>query len=687
MQLPIRILSLALLSCFFSLAIFAQTKFLDDVFFEQIASEKDIPTKVDLIYKMGFHYYGVGLTEDAQALWNQAGELSREDNYPIGLAVNTYLEGLDLYNQDKTAEGMRIMLEALDRLDELRFKAHVHSPLSNFRMVLNREGEQQEKYEFYRKRLDHYIKYGPIESSAAALHGIANYFYFMNNYEKAIEYYMRSAKMHESFAKDITYSVGEMVVGNIYSEWGNQNKALEKFDVMDSVPTEEKFRNFHYYNNISRASLLEKVGKPNESIRIYRALLNSSDDPSPPLRSAAALEIARLLAKLGEYDSVTAYLNIADSLVLQYSLEIWTPVANVELNFTKFLYYNTLNDDEQANQFLALAIEDAEKVKHVPLMLKYYKAASEHFAAIDDNKNLAYHYLVKHDALSDSLAKSERENRIAAYENLLNEERVEAAHKAEVEEKDSIRNIAFASTLILLLLAVGLFSRVRFIRRSRKVIEQERDRSDELLLNILPEEIAKELKDSGRAEARDFKVVSILFTDFKDFTAASEKLSAQDLVSEINTCFEAFDRIMAKYHIEKIKTIGDSYMAAGGLPVPTDDSVKNTVLAALEMQAFIGARSEELGARGLPFFEMRVGIHTGPVVAGIVGVKKFQYDIWGDTVNTASRMESAGEIGKVNISQVTHDLLKDDPQFTFESRGKIEAKGKGEMEMYFISEK
>ncbi|MEZ4850190.1 MAG: adenylate/guanylate cyclase domain-containing protein [Bacteroidia bacterium] len=179
--------------------------------------------------------------------------------------------------------------------------------------------------------------------------------------------------------------------------------------------------------------------------------------------------------------------------------------------------------------------------------------------------------------------------------------------------------------------------------------------------------------------------MTTLFTDFVSFTETSEKLSASELVSEINQCFEAFDGIMEKYGIEKIKTIGDAYMAAGGLPVPTDDSVKNTVLAALEMQSFIQDRKTKLEAEGKLGFQMRAGIHTGPVVAGIVGVKKFQYDIWGDTVNTASRMESSGAVGQVNISQSSYEMLKEDLQFKFESRGKIETKGKGEMEMYFVS--
>jgi class 3 adenylate cyclase len=262
--------------------------------------------------------------------------------------------------------------------------------------------------------------------------------------------------------------------------------------------------------------------------------------------------------------------------------------------------------------------------------------------------------------------------------------RIQMEHEAEVRRKNTTRNIFIISAVFLLLGVIGIYRRMVFTRRAKKAIESEKERSDNLLLNILPSEIAEELKEKGRADARNFEKVSILFTDFRRFTEISEKLSAEELVSEINTCFEKFDSICQKYGIEKIKTIGDSYMAAGGLPIPSEDSARNTVLAGLEMAECMVNHKKESDAMDKTSFEMRVGIHTGPVVAGIVGTTKFQYDIWGDTVNTASRIESSGEVGKVNISAATYEAIKDEPSFNYKYRGKIKTKGKGEMDMWFV---
>jgi ligand-binding sensor domain-containing protein len=224
----------------------------------------------------------------------------------------------------------------------------------------------------------------------------------------------------------------------------------------------------------------------------------------------------------------------------------------------------------------------------------------------------------------------------------------------------------------------------REIREQKEEVEKEKERSEDLLLNILPEEVAEELKTLGEYKARNYQAVTVLFTDFEGFTMAASKMTAEELVYKIGDLFKAFDKICENYDIEKIKTIGDAYMAASGLNHDEQDEkayTANVVKATLDMQTVIA----DAMAKNDSSFQMRAGIHTGPVVAGIVGVKKFQYDIWGDTVNTASRMESNGQVGKVNVSQTTYDLLKDDPQFSFESRGKIDVKGKGEIEMYFAS--
>jgi class 3 adenylate cyclase len=269
----------------------------------------------------------------------------------------------------------------------------------------------------------------------------------------------------------------------------------------------------------------------------------------------------------------------------------------------------------------------------------------------------------------------------------MEEEKFQAAlaSEREISKQKTRKNLFLFAGIGVFILSIGLYSRLTYIRKSRSVIQKEKERSENLLLNILPGEVAEELKLKGESVARNFEDVTVLFTDFKEFTSIAESLNAQELVAEINTCFKAFDDIITQYGIEKIKTIGDAYMAAGGLQATNTTTAKEVVLAGLDMQSFMDARKKELKEMGKSFFEMRVGIHTGQVVAGIVGVKKFQYDIWGDTVNIASRMESSGKVGKVNISASTYDHIKDDPRFSFSKRGRITAKNKGMLEMYFVS--
>lgn len=215
------------------------------------------------------------------------------------------------------------------------------------------------------------------------------------------------------------------------------------------------------------------------------------------------------------------------------------------------------------------------------------------------------------------------------------------------------------------------------VQENLKVISTEKKKSDELLLNILPEEVASELKQNGYAEAKHFEEVSVLFTDFVGFTRISQTLSPKDLVAEIDSYFSEFDRIMVKHGIEKIKTIGDAYMAVCGLPAENHEHALKIIRAAKDIVAFVADRKSNGG-----LFDIRVGINTGSVVAGIIGIKKYAYDIWGDTVNTAARMESNSEAGRINISETTYELIKSEFNCTY--RGEIEAKNKGLIKMYFV---
>lgn len=223
----------------------------------------------------------------------------------------------------------------------------------------------------------------------------------------------------------------------------------------------------------------------------------------------------------------------------------------------------------------------------------------------------------------------------------------------------------------------------RLIQQKTQQLKAEKAKSDELLLNILPEEIAEELKKKGRSEARSYELVSVLFADIKGFTSSSERMSATDVVKHLEYYFTAFDEIMEKYQLEKIKTIGDAYMAAGGIPQPNQSNPIEMVCAALEMQGFMNKHQEKEASSEMLSWELRLGINTGPLVAGVIGKNKFAYDVWGDTVNTASRMESNGEVNRVNVSGVTYELIK--AYFECEHRGKINAKGKGEVDMYFVN--
>lgn len=289
---------------------------------------------------------------------------------------------------------------------------------------------------------------------------------------------------------------------------------------------------------------------------------------------------------------------------------------------------------------------------------------------------------------------AENQKKIEA-EKRVNAEKEKRINELELsKEKSRIRNLFFTigglGLLILIIIVVMLQLRKKnreiaqqntVISKNQVVIAAEKEKSDKLLLNILPESIAAELKEKGAASPRHYDNVTVLFTDFTGFTNIAEQLSPADLVATLDRVFHQMDLICEKHGLNRIKTIGDAYMAAGGLPEPLEDHAVRSVRAAIDIRDFIKRFNEEQSP-SMPRWDIRIGVNSGPVVAGVVGIRKFAFDIWGDAVNVAARMESSGVPGKVNISGTTYESIR--KQFSCEYRGKVSAKNKGEIDMYFV---
>lgn len=282
----------------------------------------------------------------------------------------------------------------------------------------------------------------------------------------------------------------------------------------------------------------------------------------------------------------------------------------------------------------------------------------------------------------DSMIKAQQEREIQRQKTIA------AQLEVERQKSEAARNLLLVISAVILIIAALLFllyqgkqRTAKALAAKNKIIEIEQKRSDELLLNILPTAIAQELKAKNKVAARKYDEATVMFIDFVGFTHIAEKLTPEQLVAELDYCFTTFDRIIGQYRIEKIKTVGDAYICASGLS-DKNASPSDVVKAALQIQDFLLHLKAERMNQGLPYFEARSGIHTGPVVAGVVGEKKFAYDIWGDTVNTAARVEEACEPGRVNVSESTYWKAK--YEFEWQPRGFISAKNKAPMEMFYV---
>ncbi|MBK8226840.1 MAG: tetratricopeptide repeat protein [Flavobacteriales bacterium] len=530
---------------------------------------------------------------------------------------------------------------------------------------------------------------------------------------QAMEALMRSLRIVEELGDSALVASTLSSIGNIYSDIGDERRALDHYEQALAIATAiEDAENMPTYL-ISMASSLFILGDTLRASVIYeRSIILCDSLGNGPLLATAISSLAELQESRSELAAAEASYQRSFALAEELGMDDIMATSLMGLGSIA----RAKDDMPRALACFERALALAQGTGNV----RNIQIASELLYKVSKAQGRAEDALRMHEihlAMKDSTTSEENRRGVMGQRFQYEYEKKEALLQAEQEKKDALaaeelrrrnvqRNAFIGGFGLMVLLAVTfLFQRNR--------ISKARKRSDELLLNILPGKVAEELKAKGEAEAVLLDQVTVLFTDFKGFTAMSEKVTPTQLVQDLNECFSEFDRITEKHGIEKIKTIGDAYMAAGGLPTPNTTHATDVIKAALEMRDFIAEGKARRIAVGLPYFEIRIGIHTGPVVAGIVGVKKFQYDIWGDTVNTASRMESSGEVGQVNISEATYRLVNGEerivngnapattyspftnshtptpvhhsPAFVFTPRGKVQAKGKGEMEMYFVA--
>lgn len=602
--------------------------------------------------------------------------------------VNTLISVAGKYVRIDPTVTILVSSEALRIAEQIRYQKGIGYALKNIGMGYYFKADYLEVLTYWQRSLNTFDSIGEKNGVANMSSNLGAVHFSQGDDSKAIEYYLKSLKVSEETGDKLRIATALINIGAVYT-----NK-VQTYDMALQ----------YYYRALPLATELED----------YEAI------------GTVAVNMGEIFMKQNISDSALYYFNksleayeIAGSVKVSYTLNNLGKVYTQQKDYTKAVFvqkqaverarkvdarlemtqslvglaktYKAQGDLTQAISAFREAQAIAEEIRSRNELKDVYEGLSGIYSKTGDFKN-AYNYQSLYTLMKDTLYNDEMDKKLQSmtlsYEvekkqgdiDLLTKDN--ALQELNLQRQRIAIYAAGSTGFLLLLLALGIFNRYKYVRRTKKIIENEKDRSEKLLLNILPVETAQELKEKGFATPKHYDVVSVLFTDFKGFTKIAEKLTAQELIEELNYCFFEFDKIIDKHNLEKIKTIGDAYMCAGGIPVANKSNPVDIVRAGLEIKEFMEKLRSDREKQGKDYWELRIGIHTGEVVAGVVGKNKFAYDIWGDAVNTASRMESSGIPGQVNISGTTYEYIKE--HFVCTHRGKIQAKNKGEIDMYIV---
>lgn len=606
-----------------------------------LSSEVSDSIKVDALNALSKSFFNSN-PDTSVTIADSSRSLAEKIDYKPGLALALKNKGIGYYLQGIYIDAIKTWQEAQKIYTIVGDKAGIANMLSNQGAVYFNKGDDAKSLEIHLQSLRISEEINDTLRILTSLNNIgAVYLNKPATYQKALDNFLESYKLSHAIKDEYLIGTSAANLGEIYYKMGDDSTAL-------------------VYLNESAEAYAGTEDLPYALNYIGRVYTRKKDFEKAIKNHKEAYKIAQ---------------NLHTSLDMTQSL-----VGLAQAYYAK-------GDIESAIKSYKLAVETGKPLNALSELKDAYEGLSKSYSQKSDFTN-AFRYQDLLLAIKDSIYNINTDKKLGTLQFTFDLEKkqseIDLLSKEQqlqdqvIKRQKFVRNSFIAGFAVVLLFA-GVFF------RQRNKISKEKHRSEELLLNILPAQTAEELKHTGKAQTRSFDSITVLFTDFKNFTQASEELTPEELVEEINHCYSEFDRIISRYNIEKIKTIGDSYMCAGGLPVTNDTHPVDVVSAALEMIAFIERNKQERIEKGKQYFELRAGIHTGPVVAGIVGIKKFAYDIWGDTVNTASRMESSGDVGKLNISGSTYELVK--TKFNCIYRGKVEAKNKGLIDMYFVEGK
>ena len=483
-----------------------------------------------------------------------------------------------------------------------------------------------------------------LEGTANALHHLGIINDLLLKYEKALDFHHRALTIRESIEDDKGIADSLNNIGIMYYFQGNYEEA----------------RKYH----MRALKVREEIGDPKgiaKSLTNVGLCYKGLEQPEEGLKySMEALERWKQLGD--KYETANVFNNIGE-------------------------FYTLLRDFGKAAEYLQSGLDLAEEAGAKELQRENYDFWSKLYVARNDYKQ-ALEYANKASAIKDQIH-NEKSNKAIAdmqtkYETEKKEKEIELLVKnSEINRLQ--RNSLVGGLVLVFIIAFVIYGRYRFSQRvnrqleeANNIIHKEKEKSDKLLLNILPSRVAYDLKETGKTEPQLFENVTVYFSDVVGFTSLSSELEPKMLIAELNEIFTAFDNIIEQNGCERVKTIGDAYLCLCGMPEPNSDHAENVVRSAVQIIHYMNERNRSSTLQ----WQIRIGIHTGKVVGGVVGVKKYIYDVFGDTINTASRMESNSDPMHINISEVTYELVKD--KFKIIPRGVHDVKGKGQMNMYFV---